>query len=319
MKKISLKIKGTQSDMLTIARGAIVSCKKYLPRFAEHSTLYTQAYLDDLSEQVNTASATEAAPLRRQSQSDARNELTLVADTNLANSQALKSYIERAATEQQLSSWLQAAGLGFYEKAQNYNWSALQEMANTGSLFITANVTALTDKGFMPAAFPAKFNADKQSFREALDTFYRAESDKAIATENKTALYNRIYGEIIAMFKDAQKIFAYEEGIRRQFVYDLLLSKIRSGGVAGIKGTIINIDTNQPIEGVNVYTADGNYNAVSDANGIFLITQVAADTYTLTFEKAGFETASETIDVKTGTTARADMSLKAVEFALKAA
>jgi hypothetical protein len=121
------------------------------------------------------------------------------------------------------------------------------------------------------------------------------------------------------MFKDAQKIFAYEEGIRRQFVYDLLLSKIRSGGAAAIKGIIINIDTQQPIEGVSVYSTDQSYSAVSDANGVFQISQVAADTYTLTFEKTGFETATETIDVKTGTTARADMSLKAIEFALKAA
>jgi hypothetical protein len=66
-------------------------------------------------------------------------------------------------------------------------------MTNMGSLFIAANVGALTDKGYMPAAFPAKFNDDKQQFVEALDAFYEAESEKTLATENKTALYSRIY------------------------------------------------------------------------------------------------------------------------------
>jgi hypothetical protein len=319
MKNNGSKIRGSQSDVISITLAAIVSCRKYLPRFAECSTLYTDAYLDDLNAQVNTASGTRAASLRRQSQVDARYQLTLIADANLSNSQLLKGYIERAAPQQQLNSWILAAGLGAYDKAQGYNWSALQGMVNTGSLFIADNLNTLTGKGYMPAAFPAKFNNDKQQFVEALGAFYEAESNKVVATESQTALYNNIFAEISAMFKDAQKIFANEESIRRQFVYDLLLSKLKSGGVAAIKGTIINIDTQQPIEGVNVYSAYETYSAVSDANGVFQISQLAADTYTLTFEKAGFETATETIEVKTGTTARADMSLQAIEFALKAA
>jgi len=98
-----------------------------------------------------------------------------------------------------------------------------------------------------------------------------------------------------------------------------LLSKLRSGGVAAIKGIITNIDTQQPVEGVMVSSTDESYSAVSDADGVFWITQVAADTYTLNFEKPGFETATETIDVKTGTTAKADIAMKAIEFALKVA
>jgi hypothetical protein len=310
--------KGSQSEMLSIARSGITSCRKNLAAFAEQSSLYTSTYLDGLAAKIEEASNTETAPLRRKAQGDAHLELTSIAGIILANSQKLKGFIERAATKQQLSLWLFGAGLGYYEKASAYNWSAMQDMVNTGAQFISANLGVLTSKGYMLPDFPAKFYDQRKMFIQALDDFYEAGSDKVEDTESRLALYGEIYSEIIAMFKDGQKIFT-EESIRRQFVYDLILNKMRMGGVASVFGFITNTETQQLIEGVTVYSIDKSYSAVSDEKGEYEISQMAADSYTLTFEKAGYETVTHTIEVKTGTAAKADISLKAIEFALKVA
>jgi len=76
------------------------------------------------------------------------------------------------------------------------------------------------------------------------------------------------------------------------------------GHIAGI----VKDASGNPIEGVNV-TANGYFD-ITDANGRYNITNVPAETYTVTASKDGYESSSKTVTVIAGQTTTADFELK---------
>ncbi|MCK4662483.1 MAG: carboxypeptidase-like regulatory domain-containing protein, partial [Bacteroidales bacterium] len=63
-----------------------------------------------------------------------------------------------------------------------------------------------------------------------------------------------------------------------------------------VSGTVIDIDTNEPIEGA-IITLGTSYNNTTNSSGFYNIEDVLTGTYTLTCELTGYETYTETINI----------------------
>ncbi len=90
---------------------------------------------------------------------------------------------------------------------------------------------------------------------------------------------------------------------------DLLLEGVQAGEYGTITGTVLDDDSNDPIEGVNV-ALSGGLTTTTNASGVFGIPNVAVGTYSIVFTHQLYETDSlADVVVATDETTHVDMDL----------
>lgn len=68
---------------------------------------------------------------------------------------------------------------------------------------------------------------------------------------------------------------------------------------ATIAGLVVD-PTQTPVQGANVFTSDGVYSTLTDADGAFILSDVIVGSYTLTVQKDGYGSSSQSVSVTAG-------------------
>lgn len=208
-----------------------------------------------------------------------------------------------------MDSRLSAAGANYYEKAGQDNWESVKRLMINGDTFITDNTAALTANNNMPATFASDFATVKGEFEALYNNFVNTSLDTEVKTQDKIEANNAVYDDLSSMLKDGQRIYKKDEATRKLFTFDQLLNDVAGAGQGGLKGTVTDAVTHQPIEGVLVKIAALNKQVFTDAEGKYSITQLAAGTYTVEFSKAGYQTKTITVTIETGVTNVEDVEM----------
>lgn len=161
----------------------------------------------------------------------------------------------------------------------------------SASNFLSANLNDLQANQNMPATFQAQFDQAKTAFSQLHNEFLNSEEIAIQLTQQKITANNEIYAKLMAMFADGLELFKEDEAISKQFTFAETLYLASGVGTSGIKGYITDAITGSSIEEVSItlIAAGKNKTVISDSDGHYSLLQVAAGTYSLKIEKAGYE------------------------------
>ncbi|RIJ33970.1 carboxypeptidase-like regulatory domain-containing protein [Pontibacter oryzae] len=84
---------------------------------------------------------------------------------------------------------------------------------------------------------------------------------------------------------------------------------IEPNGEGVLSGQVLDSDTNAPLSGISISTSPATTALITDANGMFIISDITAGDYTITAKKSGFKTESVTVAVKNGKETKATILL----------
>lgn len=76
-----------------------------------------------------------------------------------------------------------------------------------------------------------------------------------------------------------------------------------------IKGTVVDYDTGMAISGASIMIVPGNQTVMSDANGSFEFLDLDSGQYTLSIQKSGYQANRKIVDVITGESIQALVTL----------
>jgi hypothetical protein len=184
------------------------------------------------------------------------------------------------------------------------------KLLNTMMSFIQNNEAALLAKD-LPATFGQQLK-DKQARLAATNKAWLAEKEAAsAASEAKTIAGNELKARLSAMFAEAQIIFQTEKDIAKKFVWDTHFGKVRGPRNAGVGGKVLNKTTGEAIEGAAVSITSLNLSVVTDADGRYELSPIAAGVYTVDVKAVGFKPLSiDKQTVKENTVSRLKIELE---------
>ncbi len=156
--------KCTKQELYSIAETIYNNLSDNLAAFTAYKTKYNAAYVTALRANRTTAKNLPDVEARNTVSETNRLELIPLAQACTDAFQMLKGYINDAFPEEQHSTKYDAAGQTKYAAATRQNWEELSGMNSSMNSFISTNLTVLTTKDFMPAAFPATVTAATSAF-----------------------------------------------------------------------------------------------------------------------------------------------------------
>lgn len=293
----------TQQELYSVCRVAWKSCDTNLVAFANFKSKYDTAFILDKLTAITDASELPDDQARTEESEILRGKLVEKAIICTGLFQSLKRYIVDAYPDSEHKTRFDAAGQGYYEKATNQNWESVVGLNTAASKFIASHLADLTANDNMPLAFQAKFELARQEFEALNVPFFDEEGNSPVGTQAKITANNGIHASLMKMLLDGQDIFKDDEAMKKKFVFQDILSLVSGSSASGVKGYLIDSATDFPIAGVKVSIKGTTKSATSDNEGRYEILQLAAGIYTLTYEKAGYETLIvKDHEVKTGVT-----------------
>ena len=292
----------TEQELYTICETAWISCEQHQTNFVAYKPKYTVPYIQDRIDEINTTRELPDEQQRNDAFESARIQLTALGRQSCDVWQTLKRYISEAFPPDLQKPKTEAAGQPYYLKASQTNWDSVKALLTSGKTFMDANLAALTANDNMPPTFPAEYAIIKSAFQNKHNEFIQAEEQSRIGAETKVNANNQLHTNLMSMLLDGQEIFRNQEAIRKQFIFAELLYLASGAGTAGFKGTVTPLGSSLGLEGVIVSIKDNGKTATSDADGKYEISQLAAATYTIKFNKEGYlETVITDFTVKVGT------------------
>jgi hypothetical protein len=225
----------TQQELYMICRLGWQRCSTHLHHFSQFKTKYTAAYIAAKMAEVENAAAIPDIKSRVERQKTLRDEMQQAEKVCLALYQSLKRYIDEAYPTERIKSKLQSAGQGYFKKAQNHNRNALLNLNVSAVNFIKNNMADLTSKGAMPDNFLTLFEAAKVNYSKAVQAYAMRVSNKVVATAESIAENNKIYKNVILLFKDGQRVFWDTPSVKKQFTYREILKEVRTPSVSLLK------------------------------------------------------------------------------------
>lgn len=279
----------TQAELYAVARTGWNSYAEHLAAFSAMRGYYKASYGIDAKAQIEIAELLPDAQARYAQTEVLRTELITLATKCLQNWQLLKRYISTSFLEAAIKPRLEEAGSLRYEKATAYNWEELKLMNVQATNFVSTHNGALTNGDNMPATFTTTLETDALEYYNKLQEFIDSEEIAIQATETKIKKNNEVHASLMTMFKDGQEIFKTEDAIRKQFVFDSVLSIISGPGIAGIRGTISDTVTNARLANVSILIAETGLTVSTDAEGKYTATPMASGTYTIKLSLAGYQ------------------------------
>jgi hypothetical protein len=299
----------SQQELYTICRLGWQSCNQHLANFSAFKARYTAPYIAERQEEVEAAANLPDEQARTSDSEVFRIQLEQLAATCMADWQKLKRYIADSWPPELQKPKTDAAGQNYYNKAGNNDWEACRGLITAGSNFIAANLGTLTDNDNMPATFQDTFNADKTAFETKHQEFLDSEESSSVATENKITANNDIHSKVMVMFLDGQEIFKDNEAVKKQFVFDQVLNLASGTGTAGVRGTVTDSTTSAPIANAAVTFVINEKTSITDEDGKYQVTQVAAGTYSISFIAEGYVHQTVSQQIKTGTISTLNIQL----------
>jgi len=199
---------------------------EYQPGFEAVSTIFTVAYGNQQLTAVQDAENMPDHEVRSNIHEVIRKNLGVVTDKGLVNWKFLEGHITRAFPKAVQINMLEDAGKSHYRKATRHDWESASRILNMASLFINEHLVTLKDGG-MPNSFENSFNTDKAEFDTVYAEFIEAETKVWKMREDKIIANNEIYRTTMAMMKTGQKIYRYDEAIKRMFVFSKVVKLIQ--------------------------------------------------------------------------------------------
>lgn len=307
------KYRCAQPELYSAARMVIRAAIREIANFTPVKAKYNAAFFAALQAEV---AAAEALPdeQSRTSTAEAMNILTKQRATVCLNQwQFLKGYIEDAPSMQGplQKPALETAGSTHYRDAAADDWESVNQLMVSAIQFVTDNTVELSAGNNMPATFPTDLVNAHTAFLEMWQGFQDEEEQNAIRTQEKIEANNALYDKVIQVCKDGQRIYRSDEARKAQFVWDSVLYIVRGAGIAGIRGTVLELSTQQPVAGATVLIVETGDTGVPDAEGVYRITGVPAGNYIVRCTAAGYNTVEQPFEVLTGTISTLDFRLTA--------
>jgi hypothetical protein len=301
-----------QAELYTIARLVIDMVAKSLPRFTAFKGKYTNAWLTAALAQIDIAEDLPNKDQRKAIHQTLHTQLQELNQKALHQFNALERYIAEIFPQDVLQIQIDAAGGAYYTAAHLGDFDATNQLLAKANTFITDNLTQLSYSGNnMPATFQGQFSTLKTNYKNKHIAFLTSESAAQTGRGDKIKANNIIYELITNINADAQAIFINptDESERNQFTVEHQLQLVRGAGVAGMRFHITNAVTEEDIQDVTVTIKTG-VTVTTDKNGRALKLQLAADTYHIKVQKAGFTLQELPIIVQTGTVKRVNIQLQ---------
>ncbi|MBK7148054.1 MAG: carboxypeptidase regulatory-like domain-containing protein [Bacteroidetes bacterium] len=304
-----------QAELYTICRFILsaLSVPEVLARFAAFKGKYTMPWITARQLEVDQAEDAPAEQQRNAVHETLRIELLALVQNALNTFSALERYIAEVIPPELQKPAIEAAGGTFYAAASDSDFDACQQMLNAASIYATDNATTLEQAGQnMPAAFPAQVASLLATFEAKHSDFIASEGSAEVLTEQKIALNNGIYANIVqAVNADAQAIYTEddEEAIRNQFVLEHQLYLVRGAGVAGMRFHVTDAATGLDVADVLITIPAKAVSLTTDAAGRALKLQLAEGEYEVKAIKAGYVEWKQTIKIETGTVKRVNIAL----------
>ena len=300
----------TQQALYSIAGTIYDNGILNITAFTNYKGKYTIPYFNGFKANVTTAKNIPDEEARNSAFQVARLQLIPLNDTCAGNFQLLKGYINDAFPQAEWNTRYEAAGQTSYRNAEHENWEMMVGVNTAMKNFITANLTALLGVAGdnMPPAFQATVTADSNAFDLKYAGFIAARqtSDETAA---KITANNKVYGELVTVCDDGQRIYSKNEPMKKMFVFETVKALISPPGSASLKVTAKRLD-NTLIAGatVTIQAAGGiPITLLTDENGVALFNGIDPSDYNGTITATGLTTATFVKEVNTGTNARLEI------------
>ena len=298
----------TQELLYTISTACWNSCSNYQTDFAAFKALYTPAFIAAAIQQVKDAQALPDSRQAIATRRAARLDLIEASDAVKNNWQMLKVYITQAYSKEAAPAMLEGAGASLYRKASANNWSAVRSLIDAANSFIAQNLSTLTDDANMPETFPAIFQTDGDDFVNRSATYFDIDNAKKMAVTQKIDANNAIYESVISMLKDGQQIFKNNVAVKNLFVFDQQLATHKGAGAASLSGIIRN-DSQLPVMGALITSAELGYEATTNSKGHFSMKRMVAGDYTITVTFPGYVPVQQQVSLTTGVASKLNITL----------
>jgi hypothetical protein len=285
-----------QQDLYTVCATIAISYVQHVSDFTDYSTNYTATTGADLRSVVTAARELPDEAKRDAEHSLMRKQLVNLKDGCLIEWQQLTSYIRDAFGKELYADQLNAAGHGYYAKAQNEDWDDVNGLMTNASLYVVENMAALTDDGGMVAGFSAALEAAKDAFETKHSAFLQSLENAKDVRDAKIDANNAVYRETMRICKDGKRIFRQQASVREQFTFDVVLGLVtKNRQKHGVSGVVKNAADGVVVGQVSVFLdrllEDGTYDEVeellTDNEGYFKFLTVNGS-YRVLASKVGF-------------------------------
>ena len=291
----------TQQELYLALPLAWALCHKNLSRFAKLKGFYTEGYVNDRLAEIAAAKAIPNYKTRKDDPNTHRVSLDEATEDCCHYFMMLKSLIGSAFRPELLEVKYDAAGSAFFNKAEQGNEGAMNDLNDTAIQFIQKNEADLKANNNMQDTFLTDYQAVVAFYNTHRKAYNESAKMATRLTKDNTEANNNIYKMMMGMMADARVIFRKEPVLRDQFTFTNVLDQVVSASVAGIRGKVMNVETEKGIEKVKI-TIDGKDKTYeTDKYGKFDIAQLANGEYMITFSCKGYkDVVFEEFEVKTG-------------------
>jgi Carboxypeptidase regulatory-like domain len=303
--------KSAQAELYMACQIGWGMCRKNLPAFAAFKGRYTEGYINECLAAITAADDLPDANARYVGYGIARNDLMSCKDGIVQHFTMLLSYISDAYPASTVELMINAAGKPFFDRSKRNIWTSVSALLSAAVPFIRENKVALMANNNMPASFIDSFQVLRDRFTVAFADYNASDTEAAGQTTEKVDANNAVYNAIAKMLDDGRIVFSNNPDMAKEFTFGKLLSQVRSTKMAGFSGRANLPNKGKLIEGVRVSIPNTDRFAVTDENGRYELFPLAADTYTLLFEKEGYEPLLiEDMKIKTGVMTRCNVVME---------
>lgn len=313
--KISQKMRSTTKSLYDasmvilymVCRFGWTLYSKYQERFATLSEDYTKEYGEEQLALVNQAQALLDVSQRRGTVTQQGNELDGSSLAAILFWKKLRRYILKAFVGADPQAAIVQAGGAHFAKARNGSWTEITELLTAGQTYLQANAALLTEKGKMPAGFPADYSKAKDAYDKEHIGYGSAKSNAADGTTDKVEANNTLYTNLQFMFGDAQTVFDNQKPVAKQFTF-AAVKRLVTKGMSGIHFTVINPLTKKPLPEALITTDESAEVYEVNARGVATIL-MKAGVHSITVSCPGFSTYTGLVKADAGIKHRVKIEL----------
>ena len=287
MKKAT--VQAAQAVLILIARIGWGMYQSVTKNFTSFNAKYTEQYGKDALDAVNAAAALPSSDEIGGSVTIFLNKLKSAGlnSTNLC--QFLFKYIEDTFAPADWAAAKREAGSALYKKAARGNWASISKLLEAATAFIVkySEQLSLDGKG-MPLTFPGQLAESKTDYDAALENYSLARQNAKLQTAARIEAYKAVHVILLAMLKDAQRIFRFDAANKKAFTFAAIKRTV-APEVSGVHISIKETITALPVTTARILFQPGNITADTSKKGVS-ITKLKAGTYSATITIPGFDT-----------------------------
>jgi Carboxypeptidase regulatory-like domain len=300
MKNPSL-FKCTQQELYLAVPIAWALFLKHLARFTKLKGFYTEGYAKDRLTELAAAKAIPNFKTRKDEPTTHRIYMDSAVEDCCHFFLMLQSLIGSAFSAELLEAKYDTSGLSFFEKAEQGNEAAINDLNESAIQFIQKNEAALKANNVMQDSFLPEYQAVVAAYTNHRTSYTNSSKTASELTKDNTEANNNIYKIMMAMLADGRIIFRKEPELRDLFAFTTILDKVVSSSVAGVRGKVKFGGLKKPFPTAKMTIEGTNKEVETNKLGKYDVPQLANGAYTLIFTCPGFkDVVVEGFEVKTG-------------------